>query len=142
MTSVARLRSRPIRGASLLWPRRLTLLDLSFNQLTRIDAAMASLTSLCGVRLHMNQLGHIEDLAHLQPLLHLKRLSLMSNPLEAHTKDYRLLVCACLPSLKSLDNVLITKSELVHVAEYAASPKGMRAMALAPRRSQPRLRSA
>ena len=113
----------------------LTLLDLSFNKLTRIDPSLGTLASLQMVRLHANNLSFIEDIAHLKPLHNLKRLTLMSNPLFDKTADYRYLVCASLPNLKSLDNVLITKSELRHMSEYAASTRGLKALTLAPRRS-------
>ena len=102
-----------------------------------ILVAIGSLPNLAMVRLHMNQLDHVEDLAHLKPLANLKRLTLMSNPCADKTPDFRYLVCACLPNLKSLDNVLVTKSELKHIADYAASARGIKAMALAPRRSAP-----
>tara|TARA_B110001452_G_C15221736_1_gene423535 strand:- start:681 stop:1982 length:1302 start_codon:yes stop_codon:yes gene_type:complete len=115
--------------------RLLTLLDLSFNKLTRIDPSLGTLTSLQMVRLHANQLAFIEDIAHLKPLHNLKRLTLMSNPLFGTTPDYRYLVCAALPNLKSLDNVRTTPTELRHIGEYAASTRGLKALALAPRRS-------
>lgn len=133
LTSIAQLPT--YLGLMISDLRLLTLLDLSFNKLTRIDPSLGTLTSLQMVRLHANELAHIEDIAHLKPLHNLKRLTLMSNPLFDKTPDYRYLVCASLPSLKTLDNVLITKSELRHIGEYAASTRGLKALALAPRRS-------
>ena len=122
-----------VLGALLADVAHLALLDLSFNKLTRIEPALGTLANLEMLRLHANQLEHIEDLVHLKPLKQLKRLTLMSNPLEAKTADYRCLVGNSLPSLRSLDNVRITKSELVAFAAYAESSRGKKALLLRPR---------
>ena len=123
-------------GALLADVAHLALLDLSFNKLTRIEPALGTLANLEMLRLHANQLEHIEDLVHLKPLKQLKRLTLMSNPLEAKTADYRCLVGNSLPSLRSLDNVRITKSELVAFAAYAESSRGKKALLLRPRQTK------
>merc|ERR1711865_424249 len=85
-------------GALLADVSHLALLDLSFNKLSRIEPALGTLVNLEMIRLHTNRLEHIEDLVHLQPLKHLKRLTLMSNPFEAKTPDYRCLIGSSLPA--------------------------------------------
>ena len=94
----------------LLWDARsLAILDLSFNQISRIPEAMSELPGLEMLRLHSNCLVTADDVRHLQPLKKLLRLTLMNNPLDA-TREYRLHVIAHLPTLKMFDNVVITQS--------------------------------
>ena len=95
----------------LLWDSRsLAILDLSFNQISRIPEAMSELPGLEMLRLHSNCLVTADDVRHLQPLKRLLRLTLMNNPLDA-TREYRLHMIAHLPTLKMFDNVVITQSE-------------------------------
>ena len=112
----------------------ISILDLSFNRLTAVDASIGSLYNLSVLRLHANSIKTFEDVCHIVPLTHLHRLTLMNNPLDQH-RDYRMLACSLIPSLKAFDNVLITSSEAAKIDSYKASPRGRQAIASI-RRSQ------
>jgi len=58
-------------------------LDLSFNRIAHLPAAMSSLGSLEVLRLHSNRLADIDELGHLTGLRVLSHLSLQHNPLSA-----------------------------------------------------------
>ncbi|KAI8923624.1 hypothetical protein BC831DRAFT_470227, partial [Entophlyctis helioformis] len=90
----------------------LTWLDVSFNLLTTIDAALLHLPNLGVLYLHANQIDAINEVDQLGQLPHLRNLTLHGNPLES-TKGYRYIVLARVPQLRHLDFCAITKQDRI-----------------------------
>ncbi|KAL1452695.1 hypothetical protein WDU94_006899 [Cyamophila willieti] len=97
----------------LVSPESLTWLDLSFNQLQKLDGTLSSLPSLTILYLHGNELQSLSDvLKILQPLPKLTHLTLNGrNPFQIRSPHYRPKVIISLTTLISLDFVSITTWE-------------------------------
>ncbi|KAI8803228.1 hypothetical protein BJ742DRAFT_829728 [Cladochytrium replicatum] len=109
----------------------LTWIDVSFNNLTRIDDSLLSLPNLRGIYLHANNLSTLADIPKLVALSHLRTLTLHGNLLlEAAAAKisnggtYRKFVIAALPQLRHLDFGAITKMDRV-VARTLVGEKGL-----------------
>ena len=66
----------------------MTLLDLSFNQLTTIDDVILRYPKLSALYLHANKISDISQVAKLAALP-LRALTLQANPMEALNKGLR-----------------------------------------------------
>uniref|UniRef100_A0A8D8T7D8 Leucine-rich repeat-containing protein 51 n=1 Tax=Cacopsylla melanoneura TaxID=428564 RepID=A0A8D8T7D8_9HEMI len=97
----------------LVSPETLTWLDLSFNQVTRLDESLSTLQSITILYLHGNQLQSLSDiLKSLQSLPKLTHLTLNGNPpFQLKTPHYRSKVITSLNTLISLDFASVTKWE-------------------------------
>ena len=101
----------------LVDPLGLKWLDLSFNELTKIDACLCDLQNLEILYLYGNHIDDIAEVDKLGRLANLKRLSLHGNPMDT-TKGYRLYVIQKIPQLRKLDFSLITKADRATAASF------------------------
>lgn len=86
-------------------------LDLSFNNLQRIDESLvAYFPNLTTLYLHANKLSKISMIKKLAGLTQLKSLTLYGNPLEEN-KHYRNYVLYIFPDLQQLDFSVITGAQ-------------------------------
>ncbi|XP_026676606.1 leucine-rich repeat-containing protein 51-like [Diaphorina citri] len=93
-------------------PSNLTWLDLSFNQLQRLNGTLSPSASLTILYLHGNKLQSLSDILNtLLPLQKLTHLTLSGNPLEAINPQYKSKVITTLQTVTHLDFALVTKWE-------------------------------
>ena len=89
-------------------PSELRWIDLSHNQLTRIDPVLFNYPKLSCVYLHGNQIATFKEADKLAGLENLSKLTLHGNPVE-EVNNYRLHVPCAISTLRSLDFIGITK---------------------------------
>jgi Leucine-rich repeat (LRR) protein len=87
-------------------------LDVSFNNLEKIDETLLLLLNLKVLYLHANQITNINEMDKLGQLKQLRNLTMHGNPLES-TRGYRYLALKKIPQLKHLDFCAITKADRV-----------------------------
>ena len=105
--------------SSYLDPFKITWMDLSFNQLKKIDANLAShLPKITTLYLHANQISRYSDIRRLSCFTNIKSLTLYGNPVEEQ-KHYRNVVLYYFPNLTQLDFSVITAGEREKVASWA-----------------------
>lgn len=95
----------------------LTVIDLSFNQLTTVPALDAfPVHSLC---LHCNAITTMKEIAKLQ-LLHktLRKLTLNGNPVQERVKKFKYAVLHTLPFLQCFDDVRVTNKDRERIAVF------------------------
>mmetsp|Transcript_25442 Transcript_25442/g.37505 ORF Transcript_25442/g.37505 Transcript_25442/m.37505 type:complete len:185 (+) Transcript_25442:78-632(+) len=86
-------------------------LDLSFNQLEKIDESLSQLfPNLTTLYLHANQISKLSTIKKLISFTQLRSLTLYGNPVEEN-KHYRNLVLYCFPNLQQLDFCVITAGQ-------------------------------
>jgi Leucine-rich repeat (LRR) protein len=86
-------------------------IDLSFNQLKKVDENLAShLPNVATMYLHANQVARYSDIRRLSCFTKIKSLTLYGNPVEEH-KHYRNVVLYYFPTLTQLDFSVITSGE-------------------------------
>jgi Leucine-rich repeat (LRR) protein len=95
---------------TILEPDHISWIDLSFNDLSKIDPVLCDFPSLQILYLHGNAIGEIGEVDKLSKIVSLKKLALHGNPLET-TKNYRWYVLSQLPHLVSLDMSAVTKAD-------------------------------
>jgi Leucine-rich repeat (LRR) protein len=94
-------------------------IDLSFNQLKRVDEDLASLLpNIQTLYLHANQISRYSDIRRLSCFTQIKSLTLYGNPVE-ELKHYRNVVLYYFPKLTQLDFSVITAGEREKVASWA-----------------------
>ena len=94
----------------LFQPQLLSMLDLSFNGIKRVDADLLTLTSLQILYLHGNHIKSLSSVSSLAKCHTLKGLTLHGNDVE-EVEGYRVFVLQHLPRLTSLDFTRITPGE-------------------------------
>ncbi|KAI5709809.1 hypothetical protein M8J76_002122 [Diaphorina citri] len=93
-------------------PSNLTWLDLSFNQLQRLNGTLSPSASLTILYLHGNKLQSLSDILNtLIPLQKLTHLTLSGNPLETINPQYKSKIITTLQTVTHLDFALVTKWE-------------------------------
>jgi len=110
--------------------QKITILDLSFNQIPAVPNEITELVNLHVVYLHANAIKEIDEVNKLKPLKFLYAISLNGNPIE-NRKNYRFHVLWLLPKLKTLDFTSFSKRDRETVKVYekffkpgqAAQPK-------------------
>lgn len=86
-------------------------IDLSFNQLARIEPDLLRFVNLKALYLHGNCIKALTSVDNLRKLPKLLSLTLNGNPVES-TRIYRVYVVGALPGLRSLDHSTITGDEV------------------------------
>ena len=109
----------PAIESSALTANKIMWIDLSFNQLRRIDDELAEhLPNLQTLYLHANQISRYSDIRRLSCFSQIKSLTLYGNPVEEQ-KHYRNVVLYYFPKLTQLDFSVITAGEREKVASWA-----------------------
>merc|ERR1711973_692996 len=85
-------------------------IDLSFNELNKIDEAILLFPNIRSLYLHGNQISNLNELNKLTKISKLRRLTLHGNPIET-MPNYRPRVILLLQNLKSFDFSGITKND-------------------------------
>lgn len=106
-------------------PSELRWIDLSHNQLTRIDPVLFDYPKLSCVYLHGNQIASFKEVDKLANLGNLAKLTLHGNPVE-ELNSYRLHVPVAIPTLRSLDFIGITKLDRDKMNMFDRSRKAAR----------------
>jgi Leucine-rich repeat (LRR) protein len=105
--------------ASYLDANKIQWIDLSFNQLKKIDENLAAhLPNVATLYLHANQIARYSDIRRLSCFTHIKSLTLYGNPVEEQ-KHYRNVVLYYFPNLTQLDFSVISPGEREKVASWA-----------------------
>ncbi|XP_002740743.1 leucine-rich repeat-containing protein 51-like [Saccoglossus kowalevskii] len=91
-------------------PEELSWIDLSFNDISKIDSILVNHSHLKMLYLHGNNINDLEEVDKLADLPNLISLSLHGNPLE-NEKEYRSYVLSKMPNLRTLDFSGVTKSD-------------------------------
>jgi len=99
-------------------PDAIGWIDLSFNQLTHIDAVLTSFENLKILYLHGNAIEDIKEVNKLAMLPRLMKLSLHGNPIENY-KGYRQYVLSFIPHLVAFDFSRITKADKATAGTWA-----------------------
>lgn len=90
---------------NLMW------LDLSFNQLTKIDKEILEFKALKILYLHGNKIEKLSQVEKLAGLTNLEKLTINANPELEKQKIYRRFTAGALPQIRSLDQTCVTKEE-------------------------------
>lgn len=99
-------------------PEDVMWLDLSFNQIGRIDESLAAtFPNVTTLYLHANQITKLSHIKKLSGLTKLKSLTLYGNPVEEN-KHYRNYILYCFPELQQLDFCVITSNQRQKVSQY------------------------
>merc|ERR1712212_113875 len=85
-------------------------IDLSFNELTKIDESLTKYPNIRSLYLHGNSIERFNEVHKLKTMSNLKRLTLHGNPID-HMPQYRAAVISLLPSLNSFDFSGVTKND-------------------------------
>lgn len=85
-------------------------IDLSFNNLTKIDPVLLRFTNLKAIYLHKNQITSLPSVERLRKLKQLMSLTMNGNPIE-NSSIYRTYVVGAITSLRTLDHTSITDEE-------------------------------
>lgn len=102
----------------LVDPMAMTWIDLSCNELTKIDACLRYLPSIQILYLHGNAITEIKEAHKIKndmPKLH--KLSLHGNPIDK-TKNYRQYILSMVPQLRSLDFCPVTKADVATASTW------------------------
>ena len=100
-------------------PSELRWLDLSHNQLTRVDPVILKYPRLSCVYLHGNKIESIREIDKLSALEELSKFTAMGNPIEERA-DYRMYVPHQLQKVRSLDFIRVTPTDRDRVAAWHA----------------------
>ena len=99
--------------------QKIMWVDLSFNQLKRVDENLAEfLPNLSTLYLHANQISKYSDIRRLSCFTKMKSLTLYGNPVEEQ-KHYRNVVLFYFPNLTQVDFSVISPGEREKVASWA-----------------------
>jgi len=85
-------------------------IDLSFNELTKINACLTKYPNIRSLYLHGNAIDNFAEIKKLKNMPNLRRLTLHGNPLD-HIPQYRACIISQLPQLKSFDFSGVTKND-------------------------------
>ena len=92
-------------------------LDLSNNQLTKVDPVLLNYPNLSCLYLQGNQINTLREIDKLSGLTNLSKITIQGNPVQSK-KNYRTRVTAVLPKLRSLDVIAVTKEDRVRANIY------------------------
>jgi len=98
-------------------PSELTWLDLSYNQLVRVEEVILKYPNLQVLYLHGNKITDVREIAKLAALPRLKKLTIHGNPI-AERRGYRPTIASMLPQVQNLDFGAITKVDRDVVATF------------------------
>lgn len=104
----------------LVCPEELSWIDLSQNELTKIDAVLCDLPNLQILNLHGNSINDIKETDKLVGIGKLRKLSLHGNPIES-VKNYRFYVLSKVPQLANFDMSAVTKADKATAATWKQS---------------------
>ncbi|XP_060798185.1 leucine rich repeat containing 51 [Neoarius graeffei] len=99
-------------SALFIEPKRLSWLDLSFNDITHIHPVLTELVELRVLYLHGNSVCNFSEVDKLGALPLLHTITLHGNSIETD-HGYRKYVISVLPHLKMMDFSAVTKQERV-----------------------------
>lgn len=91
-------------------PTAITWIDLSFNEMVKIDSIFCDFPNLQILYLHGNGINDINEVDKLGGAPNLRKLTLHGNPMDT-TKNYRWYVLSQIPHLTSFDFSAITKAD-------------------------------
>lgn len=100
--------------------QHLMWLDLSFNQISRVDKSILELENLKTLLLHGNKLSNLAEMEKLAGMKSLKNLTANGNPFE-EKKFYRVFMIGVVSAMKHLDHVTVTKDEKAVGARFYKS---------------------
>ncbi|KAL0055361.1 hypothetical protein WJX82_011134 [Trebouxia sp. C0006] len=106
-------------------PAELRWLDLSQCQLTNIQDELTRFPKLQMLYLHANQITKLSDVKKLGKLSGLQKLTLHGNPI-AELPHYKLQVLSCMPTLRELDFVAVSKLDRDTVSVWVKAQHGGR----------------
>ncbi|XP_070553996.1 leucine-rich repeat-containing protein 51-like [Ptychodera flava] len=98
-------------------PEEVSWVDLSFNDITKIDDIILQYEGLKMLYLHGNCIADLSEIDKLGKLPNLMSLSLHGNPIE-NEKGYRKYVLAKVPQLRTLDFSGVTKCDRADAATW------------------------
>ncbi|XP_013413154.1 leucine-rich repeat-containing protein 51-like [Lingula anatina] len=99
-------------------PLELQWLDLSFNELTKLDPVLGKYPNLQILYLHGNGIADLKEVDNLATCRSLRKLTLHGNPIE-NIKGYRSHVLSKLPNLADFDFSRITKADRATADTYS-----------------------
>lgn len=99
-------------------PSDLSSLDLSFNDLLKLDSAILQYKNIKMLYLHGNQIAKLEELDKLAELPHLLSLTVHGNPIESQP-GFRSYILSRLPNLKTLNFSGVTKADLKNASTWS-----------------------
>merc|ERR1712106_245806 len=99
-----------LRVLSKIHFTNLQSIDLSFNELTKINACLTKYPNIRSLYLHGNAIDNFAEIKKLKNMPNLRRLTLHGNPLD-HIPQYRACIISQLPQLKSFDFSGVTKND-------------------------------
>ena len=91
-------------------PQAIEWIDVSFNDMTKIDKCLLDYPNLKVLYLHGNGIEKINEVDKLGNLPHLRSLTMHGNPVEEQ-KGYRQYILSRIPQLKNFDFSGVTKSD-------------------------------
>ncbi|KAL0031884.1 hypothetical protein WJX79_003250 [Trebouxia sp. C0005] len=106
-------------------PAELRWLDLSQCKLTNIQDELTRFPKLQMLYLHANQITKLSDVKKLGKLSGLQKLTLHGNPI-AELPHYKLQVLSCMPTLRELDFVAVSKLDRDTVSVWTKAQRGGR----------------
>jgi len=98
-------------------PEEVSWIDLSFNEINKLDDVILQYTGLKMLYLHGNAIDDLTEIDKLARLPSLMSLSLHGNPIESE-KGYRNYVLTKIPQLRTLDFSRVTKSDTNDAATW------------------------
>ncbi|KAL3132967.1 hypothetical protein ABBQ38_006878 [Trebouxia sp. C0009 RCD-2024] len=106
-------------------PAELRWLDLSQCKLTSIQDELTKFPKLQMLYLHANQITKLSEVKKLGKLAGLQKLTLHGNPI-AELPHYKMQVLSCIPTLRELDFVAVSKLDRDTVAVHIKAQHGRR----------------
>lgn len=104
----------------LVNPNNMCWIDLSFNEMTKIDGVFCDLPNLQILYLHANSINDIHETDKLTGVPKLRKLSLHGNPI-AGIKNYRFHILSKIPQLTNFDMSAVTKADRATAATWKQS---------------------
>jgi len=104
-------------------PESLTWVDVSFNNLDKINTDLTELHNLKILYIHGNDIDNLKEVNKLASLQTLFKLTLNGNPLDQN-KFYRPYVISHVPSLLNLDFSMVTRGDRATAQWFAGVSEG------------------
>jgi Leucine-rich repeat (LRR) protein len=106
--------------AQIVWnPQTLTMLDLSFNGITKFPKELLALENLKVLYMHANEISGLKEIEKCNGMRALKGLTFHGNPVD-ETTGYRQYAIACIPQLSTLDFTRITLNERAEAVQIVS----------------------